>query len=71
MELLKSRRTKGDFYLSCPCGKRLEDHRLGRQRYCLTCHADNMRRFRAKQKLEIFLLKEELKRLKNDTGAGK
>lgn len=46
----RQRNKKGTIQTECSnCGKPIEKERLGKQRYCKTCHAEYMRQFRVSQ----------------------
>lgn len=46
---MRKRRPKGQFKKNCSkCNNLIEESRLGRQRYCKSCHAEHMRNTRPK-----------------------
>lgn len=66
---LKSRSHKGRFKTACSrCGKPLEPHRLGKQRYCLSCHtayAREKRKNKMDTHLHIIHLPDRMDRLQS------
>lgn len=42
------------------CGNEIEAQRVGKHRYCLTCHAAKMRDYRARKREEAEQMKQEL-----------
>lgn len=68
---MKTRKHKGEFKITCSgCDKELEQHRKGKYRYCLECHAKSGKKYRNKKKKSTIMitvgeLKKILKKLPN------
>lgn len=65
-EFKRLRRPRGQHKLSCSkCGKDLEAHRIGKHRYCLKCHAENMKEDRSKIVVNVINLPRREERLES------
>lgn len=65
-EYKRIRRPKGQHKLSCSrCENDLEKHRIGKNRYCLKCHAQNMREDRSKIVVNVINLPRRIERLES------